>query len=217
MLPPVTFPPDLGPLRNSAAFDAVERDLKQLTIDLFTLYLRPRERDINVYGAPHLGSFDLIERNVTRDGLALYRKADQAAMRYLYRAWKAQNPKRGLHVLRTYVQLLWPNANSVDQLWQKKADPYPTNLVTRQEIAGDDPHATHYRTSRVHVSVDEPEEDGQGLLRVLPSLRSVIAARFLLLIFILRRFENTGDHALGFVNGASMGIHAFYEGEATLP
>lgn len=210
-------PPDLIPLRLSHEADAVEADLKQMVIDLFGQSLRPTERAVNVYGMPHLGPFDLIERIVNSDGLGLYRREDEAAMRYLFKAWRARNPRRGLTFLRTYLQLLWPNEHECEQLWQSKADPYPTNLVSRDEIAAANPDATHYLTCRVRVAINELDEVGEGLRRVLPSLHAVVPARFVLLISVNRDFESIGANSVAMSNGGSCGIHAFFEGYARLP
>lgn len=210
-------PPDLYPLRASYDADAVEADLKQIFIDLFDDTLRVPERDINVFGMAHLGSFSLIERVVTQEGLALYRKADEYAMRYLYRAWRARNPKRGLHFLRTYLQLLWPEGNRADQLWQRKSLPYPTGLLQRELIPDTDPHERFILTSRIGVEIDEPGEQGAGLLRVLPALRSVVAARFILVISIARSLANADGNGLAISNGGTAVVMLFLAGEATLP
>lgn len=209
--------PDLYPLRASHEADAVESDLKQIFLDLFDDHLRVPERDINVFGMAHLGSFSLIERVVTGEGLALYRKADEFAMRYLYRAWRARNPKRGLHFLRTYLRLLWPDGNRCEQLWQRKSLPYPTGLIARELIPDTDPHARHILTSRISVEIDEPGEQGAGLLRVLPALRSVVAARFILVISIARSFANADANGLALANGGTAVIMSFLEGEALPP
>ncbi len=210
-------PPDLLPIRTNYEADGVEADLKQIFLDLFDDYLRVPERDINVYGMAHRGSFSLIERVVTGEGLALYRKADEFAMRYLYRAWRARNPKRGLHFLRTYLQLLWPDGNRCEMLWQRKSLPYPTGLITRDLISDADPHERHILTSRVSVEIDEPGELGSGLLRVLPALRSVVAARFILVISIVRSFANVDEAGFALANGGTCVIMSFLEGEALLP
>jgi hypothetical protein len=115
--------PSLAPLQRSHDANTLEAELKQLVLFLFETHLRDAERELNVYGVPHLGSLSLIERHVKREGLALIRTEEQA-MRYLYKAWRARNPKRGLHFLRMYLQLLWPNGWIVEQLWQDKNKPY---------------------------------------------------------------------------------------------
>lgn len=123
-------PPTLGPLVNSAGTRApeyaeIEAELKQIFLDLFSTYLRASERDLNVFGAAHLGSLDLLTKRIKVDGLAVFGD-DTNAVEYLYRAWNFRNPKRGMIFLRTYLQLLWPNGFVVDQLWQQKS--LPTRL-----------------------------------------------------------------------------------------
>lgn len=198
----IVLPPDLLPLRLSHEADAVEADLKQMVIDLFTSDIRELERELNVYGMAHLGPFSLVQRNVSGDGLALYRKSDVEAMGYLFRAWRGRNGKRGLHFLRTYLQLLWPNAWTAEQMWQPKNKDYPLGAVPRSQIKDADPHENYYLTSRVYVSIAEESETGQTAVQVIPALRSVLAARFVLILQILKLFECVGDHGLKLGSGA---------------
>ncbi|WP_211474991.1 hypothetical protein [Collimonas humicola] len=204
--------PSLGPLQHSHDANALEAELKQLVLFLFKTHLRDAERELNVYGVPHLGSLPLIERHVKREGLALIR-TEEPAMRYLYKAWRARNPKRGLHFLRMYLQLLWPNGWIVEQLWQEKNKPYPTALSSASSIGSADPGATHYLTSRIRVSIDDEGEMGMNIPMVAPALRAVIAAKYVLQLSLLKRFENE----IGLFNGAM--AQQFYraEGEALLP
>lgn len=213
-----TLPPDLQPLRTSHEADAAETDLKQLTIQLFTNNLRDAERELNVYGMAHLGPLGLIERIVTGDGLALVRKDDQEAMTYLFKAWKSRNPKRGLIFLKTYLQLLWPNEWSLTQLWHRKDRPYPVGFVRPEDITDPDPTVNHYLTSRVAVEIASETEEGAGLLRVTPAMRSVIPARLLLLISIARYFVSTSEaDRLYLANGATAVSMGFFTSQATLP
>lgn len=179
-------PPTLAPLRASAQYDETEDQIKQLTLEIFSEYFRAYERDINAYGAPHLGSFELVERWIKADGLAMVRTDAQDAMRYLFKAWRARNPKRGLHFLQTYLQLLWPGRATVDQLWQDKLVNYPNALLRASEIPSDDPSESHYLTSRVLVEVDADDEQGQGLSTVARALRSALGAKFILLCRLLK-------------------------------
>lgn len=126
--------PRLLPLERSHAENAVEAGLKQLLIDLFKDRLAHKAFDANVLGAAHLGSFDLVRRAVNNDGLVLLQgDREEAATRYLYRAWKSGDVQgRGLHFLRTYLQMLFPGLCQVDQLWHDKALTYPTGLSSIQ-------------------------------------------------------------------------------------
>lgn len=120
-------PPKLLPLNASFAQNDLEAELKLLAQDLFAAHCAKRAFDANVQGMSHLGSFELVQKLVNADGLSLMPGAMQeAAMRYLYRAWKSRGQHgRGLHFLRTYLQMLFPNQCDVEQLWQDVLQPYP--------------------------------------------------------------------------------------------
>lgn len=184
--------PDLAPLKKSWEWNAFEHDVKEVFIDLFEEYLRKQEREANVYGMPHLGSFELVSRHVERDGLSLLNNEDEPAMRYLFKAWKSRNPKRGLHFLRTYLQLLWPDSWEVDQQWQDKNEPYPTALSPVRYIptaTNDDASDTHYLTCRIVAAIQfkgTPEE----YAKITPALRSSLGAEFLFELRTLVKFNN---------------------------
>lgn len=113
--------PNLLPLRKSHEDSQYEREIKALVLDLFCRMLASKAFDANVLGAPHLGSFGLVQQVLDRDDLLSAKlKTDEIAMRYLMRAWTSQKAKRGLHFLKTAMQLLFPNAWEVNQLYQKK-------------------------------------------------------------------------------------------------
>jgi hypothetical protein len=180
--------PSLEPLLQSHDDNATEAALKDAFVRTFEAFLREAERELNLYGTPHLGSLDLMARFIKQDGLALIRK-NEPSMGYLFRAWRARNRMRGLHFLRTYLQLLWSNAWTAEQMWQDARQPYPTALVGEAQ-ANQDP-VNHFLTSRIHVAIEDFNEDGQGILKALPSLRTTLGAKYLLNIFLLRRFVNS--------------------------
>jgi hypothetical protein len=163
---------DLAPLENSHKADQLELEMDALDRLMFDTYIRPGERTVNTLGTPHIGSFDQVERAVKAEGLALQRRGGEAQMRYLFRAWRARNPKRGLHMLRAYLQLLWPNGWTMNQMWQDIDSPYPTLAATDE--------GNHYLTSRVQVTISGAVSDGADVQAAAPSLRSVLAAKYLL-------------------------------------
>ncbi|MGE4341171.1 MAG: hypothetical protein AB7E55_35275, partial [Pigmentiphaga sp.] len=128
--------PGLEPLRRSAAANAVEDDLRRLFCDLYDRLFADKAFDANVLGAAHLGSLDLVRRSINSDGLVLMQgDRESSATRYLYRAWKAGDGQgRGLHFLRTYLQVLFPNACEVNQLWQDREYPYTKALYSPRPI-----------------------------------------------------------------------------------
>lgn len=166
--------PGLVPLRNSFAVDEIEADLKRLFLDLFTEHLATTAFDANVLGAPHLGTMDLVRRMVNTDGLVLLRgDREESATRYVYRAWASRNVQgRGLHFLRTYLQMQFPNSSEAYQLWQDKSVPYPTRL--RRE-GGDG----WFLTSRVQIMVDAQVVTGDQIDQIYKSIVSILPARFI--------------------------------------
>ena len=172
--------PCLLPLRKSFDSDAVTGQLKQIFMMLFNKYLRDQERDLNLHGMAHLGSFDLVSRFVERDGLALPNNGDKDAMRYLYQAWRGRNPKRGLHFLNTYLQIIFGDKAHAKQQWHLKSKTYPTGLVDTP----DDGSGTKYLTSRINVALDasllETGDINVILGRTLPAMRSAIGAKYIL-------------------------------------
>lgn len=128
--------PGLEPLRRSAEANTVEGDLRRLFCDLYDKLFSEKAFDANVLGAAHLGSLDLVRRSINADGLVLMQgDRESSATRYLYRAWKAGDGQgRGLHFLRTYLQVLFPNACEVNQLWQDREYPYSKALYAPKPI-----------------------------------------------------------------------------------
>lgn len=126
-----SIPPSAQPLKMSHEASNVEADLKSVFAELFAL-LGKDTFDASVLGAAHLGSFDLVRKSVNRDGLVLLAgEREEAATRYLYRAWQSGDAqKRGLHFVRTYLQLLFPGESEVKQLWHVKDAPYGTAFIT---------------------------------------------------------------------------------------
>lgn len=125
--------PDIAPLRESHASGQIEAELKALFGELFSA-LSEETFDASVLGTPHLGSFSLVRRAVNADGLVLLKgEREEAATRYLYRAWKSGDvQKRGLHFLRTYLQMLFPGASEVKQLWHDKRFPYGDAFILNE-------------------------------------------------------------------------------------
>ena len=166
--------PNLAPLAASFAENDVEDELKQLFLDVFRDALAEDAFDANVLGAAHLGSFDLVKQVINTDGLVLLPgEREEASTRYLYRAWKSGNNQgRGLHFLRTYLQMLFPGIGEAVQLWHRKGQPYPTALL---EAQADDT----YLTSRIRINVSGfPDADSDQ--RILNCIVQVVPARFVI-------------------------------------
>lgn len=185
----------LAPLANSHEADQLEADLKALFIQLFEERIRPAAKRVGTSGAPHLGPFEQIEQAVKAEGLSLVRKEDEAPMRYAFKAWRARNPKRGLHMLRIYLQMLWPNGWKAEQLWMPAGGTYPTDAVSKDTYAAShggadvSQAAGYFLTSRVNVEISGSATDGSDVLQVAGAMRSVIPARMVLYVTVVQRSE----------------------------
>lgn len=169
---------DLAPLRNSHEADQIEAELKALFIEMFGQFVRPGLDAVATVGAPHLGGIDQLERAVKVDGIALQRAADEGAMRYLHKAFRARNPKRGTHMLKAYLQVLFGTGGwELDQRWQDSGEAYPTALH-------DEHAAGRYLTTRLHAKVVS-----SGIARtpelMAQAFRSVLPARMLLTVSLI--------------------------------
>ncbi|SER35963.1 MULTISPECIES: hypothetical protein [Pseudomonas] len=173
----------MNPLLQTFQNGDVEQELAELFTWLHAQTLKAEADEINVYGAPHLGSIALIQRHLTQDGLVVLNNGDEDGIRYLFKAWRYRNPRRGLSFLRTYLQVLFGSVWSVDQMYQKKSAEYPTALKSANEIDFDgESEADYFLTSRVRVDIQTdivPE-------RILKALLSTVAARIVLNVRVAR-------------------------------
>lgn len=175
------YPTSLKPLDNSSKDSQFEADIYQMFMDLVEEYIRSDERDLNVGSAPYLGSFDLVSRNVEVDGLSLINNDDEPAMRYLYQAWRARNPKRGLAFVDTYLRLLFGDNAEAYQMWQNKDHPYPEKLNYQDD-------GNSYLTSRVRVLFKDLLDRSnltEDIRIINPAIKSSLAAKFILEIHAL--------------------------------
>ncbi len=197
-LPTVQLP-ELKPLQESFAVDASEDELKSLFVDLFRELLSNDTYDVNVSGAMHLGSYDLVRRAVNADGLVLLQgNRTEPAVRYLYRAWRARNRNgRGMFFLRTYLQLLFPNLCQVAQLWQAIDEPYPFGLWSELDDNEDgsqwqpDP-AKYWLTSRVEIALDLSLTT-RSITTLTDIFRSILPARLVPQFRFWLRFDSVLD------------------------
>lgn len=121
--------PSLLPLAFSHAAEGIEEELRDLFGQIFYQMLAPGVFDVNVLGAAHLGTFELVRKAMNVDGLTLLKVStnEEPASRYLYRAWKSRsNQGRGLVFLKTFLQILFPGSFVVEPLWQRKI---PKNII----------------------------------------------------------------------------------------
>ncbi|MGL4735675.1 MAG: hypothetical protein ACRCWB_11480 [Enterovibrio sp.] len=183
--------PAATPLRFSHAANEAERELRDLFCELFSLVATDTFNVTNA-GAAHLGSFDFVRRMITQDGLVLLRgEREQSATRYLYRAWRSGDvQKRGLHFLRTYLQLLFPNQTELRQLSHWKDVEYGKGYLTKlEELAGYDANDV-FLTSKIEMRISSSVVSGteSGTSGLTEILRSVVPARLSPTFIIWVRF-----------------------------
>lgn len=186
----------MEPLKHSWAATQLEGELRDLFIKLYQDAMGEKADEINVYGAPHIGPFSLVEREVARDGLAVLRTTDEDALRYLFKAWRFQNPRRGMHFLRTYLQVLFGDNHKVMQLWQQKNRAYPTVLRPADQVVGTPLEASHWLTSRIRVDIDADYVPAQ----LKKTLRTALPARLVMDV----RAAKYGQSSLGMVGRAGL-------------
>lgn len=177
----------MKPLVESFANGEVEDELRHLFGRLYNETLADKAAEIDVYGAPHLGPFSLIERHVAADGLVMRRRDDEAGMRYLFKAWRHRNPRRGTHFLRTYLRVLYGQDFDIQQLLQRADMPYPTALKSQPEVieAGESESA-YFLTSRLRVDLNTDDLPS----RLLASIKSVVPARLVVYVRLIKRAAN---------------------------
>jgi len=168
---------ELIPLQRSAVADDVEAEFKALFLQLYKDRLGDGVNELALYGMPHLGSIGIIERYVSNDGLAVLRTTTVDQIRYLFHAWRYNNPQRGTAFLGAYLNALFGPVYTITQLYCHKNGVYPTDALSLgeiQDIAGnlDD----YYLTSRLRVDIQTPIVPE----RILRASRTAVAAKFVL-------------------------------------
>lgn len=203
--------PQMAALEKSHANSDFEREIKALFIDLFKSRLGDDAFNAFVLGSPHLGTFDLVRKCINADGISLLQSTvEETATRYLYRAWKSGDvQKRGLHILRMYIKLLFGNLAEVTQQQHSNNDVYPTNLVDYNPKIG--LYEDHYLTSRVYVDIDSSLAD-ESIKRIASSIQSVLPARFVPEIRF-RTLTTRSAMTFHFANNAGVRAHFLAKGK----
>lgn len=209
--------PSLAPLANSRSSNDYESQLKEFFLALWDTLLAERSADIGVLGNPHLGSFDLVQREMNSDGLVLLRSdGSEALTRYLYKAWRSNSRAgRGLHFLRTYLQAQFPNGFGLDVLWFSLGDNYPASSAKNEywrpmwddqdlffdsgvyfdtpvswRTSGDlSDRDGYWQSSRVNVSIDYRQIDASELETLKDILRTIVPAKVVPILRLWQRSE----------------------------
>ncbi len=186
----------LLPLAHSHSHDQLEEELKNLMILLYQKHLEPRARDVNVTGAPFLGSSNIQTKALIHDGIGNFNSSvlSSESLQYLLLAYKYRNGKRGLGFLKTFLTVTWGSDFEINQLWQKKGGVYPSELKTKAEIEGEGLDANDYfLTSRLQLVLSE--EVTEFPADIARNLDSTLPAR----LFITDIFRSIGfETTIGF-------------------
>lgn len=203
--------PQMTALKNSYTNNDFEKEIRDLFIDLFTKHLGEDAFNAFVLGSAHLGSFDLVRKSINTDGISLLQSnVEETTTRYLYRAWKSGDvQKRGLHILRVYIKLLFGSLAEVTQQQHSIHEQYPTKLVDYKP--GDDLLPDHYLTSRVYVDIDSTFAN-DSIKRIASSVQSILAARFVPEIRFRTLTTRSGMTFL-FANNSGLRAHFIAKGD----
>lgn len=167
----------LLPLVQSHTYNTREEELKRISIRLFIEQLSGSFNDVNVYGAPHLGSRVLLRQYLVSENIANFNATslDGDNMRYLLMAWRYLNQKRGTHFLRTFITLVWGHTFQILPYYCRKSGHYPEDCLTLPEIELSSENIDDYfLTSRLQIFLTGeigyfPSEIGKSLNNALPA------------------------------------------------
>lgn len=177
---PVSFP--VGQvLGTPIALQPTANDTETVLAELFATALEmisERVADLRDYGAPMLGSRNVLERMSKHDGLAvLVRSASEtdtelttAIMRAIYASWIGLGSERGLGFLEFVLQMIWPDAWTLRRLWHTIEGQYP-RFLTHDPYNQDD----FFLTSRIQILLDDSIARTE-LSELAPVLRRLVPA-----------------------------------------
>lgn len=165
--------PALQPLAQSFEFDALETELKQSFMAVYESMIRPRERNLNLYGMAHLGSDDLMASALKADGIAMVKRSS-TRMQFLMKANRSRNPRRGLLFIKRYLQAIWPNIWQAEPLWLRLNDTanYPANAIPLTSAVAVAPTITGDYTDGSGTPVMLYRDEASGRYPLLPYART---------------------------------------------
>jgi len=168
---------DLIPLQRSAEYDAIESELKALSLYLYETGIQGGVREANVYGMPHLGPDEFISRGLSNDGLALMNNTPTDNTRYLFNAWRYLNPQSGTAFLEIYLRALFGPTFEINQLWCPVDGIYPVDAISEAEVTAlGDSTDSYFLTSRLQVDIDTEVLPA----RIVEAAKTAVSAKFVL-------------------------------------
>lgn len=168
---------ELIPLKRSAEYDDLESEFKALFLSLYRQYVSDDLSELMLYGMPHLSADEVISMHLGRDGLAMLRDTTNERIRYLFHAWRYNNPQRGTAFLEIYLRTLFGPTFQINQLWCPVEGIYPVDAISEPEVIALG-HSTddYFLTSRLQVDIDTEIVP----LRILEAAKTAVSAKFVL-------------------------------------
>lgn len=204
------------PIEETKPPESLEETWKTVFLNVFKKMLWEKQHDLLYYGSPYLGGDEVLTRFALSDGLSLMRSgSENDRLRYLLKAWRVKNQKRGFHFLRTYLQMLYPNAFHIEQRWQETSKAYPTALSN--ERAAKEKGTPHWLTSRIRIEISDISENGQDILQYISTIKSIVSARFVVDIAVLREFGAKTPSTLSLSSAFTAFQTVSFSGECVLP
>ena len=162
----------LNPILKSYAANDLERAMAGVFTSLIQDQHINELNDILNYGTPWQGSRTVVERFTKLNGLTVLRRDDgglsDTLMSLIYANWSALASERGIQFLQFVLNMLYPDQNSIVQLWHSKelANSYPLYAT---EISGED----RFLTSRIRIKIDSSVDVGE-LSELSPTIAKLV-------------------------------------------
>lgn len=183
-----TRPIDEQPNNHAGLETAMARAFKKVFAEVFQDQLQ----NILDYGAPHIGSPEVIERFSKQDGLVVLRRpvSSDKLMRVIYANWSSIASERGLGFLEFVMRMLWTDQWQIKRMWHPVSSyqSYPQYIIDEQR-------PNHFLTSRIRITIDETV-DLSEIVELSPILRRLVPANIVVKVNA-KELDVNGDFPIG--------------------
>lgn len=183
-----TRPIDEQPNNHAGLETAMARAFKKVFAEVFQDQLQ----NILDYGAPHIGSPEVIERFSKQDGLVVLRRpvSSDKLMRVIYANWSSIASERGLGFLEFVMRMLWTDQWQIKRMWHPVSSyqSYPQYII-------DEERPNHFLTSRIRITIDETV-DLSEIVELSPILRRLVPANIVVKVNA-KELDVNGDFPIG--------------------
>ncbi len=183
-----TRPIDEQPNNHAGLETAMARAFKKVFAEVFQDQLQ----NILDYGAPHIGSPEVIERFSKQDGLVVLRRpvSSDKLMRVIYANWSSIASERGLGFLEFIMRMLWTDQWQIKRMWHPVSSyqSYPQYII-------DEERPNHFLTSRIRITIDETV-DLSEIIELSPILRRLVPANIVVKVNA-KELDVNGDFPIG--------------------